>query len=195
MLRLSFLFLLLASLTGCSTYKMFRDYNQELADYPGENRVAIAFKTRMQTRIYPETGTCIDLRSLKNGFLGPTQDKGINYPEISDLHRGINSIHWVSSNQNIAIRIIYTGMKVGSNVFNSGARVSESFIVFKPEPGDYYYVTDDGMEFQDSTTGKYLKIYKVVDDKGSKKLEPVKQLNINNCPGQKPWYQAMGAII
>ncbi|AUC40886.1 hypothetical protein D083_0536 [Dickeya solani RNS 08.23.3.1.A] len=49
---------------------------------------------------------------------------------------------------------------------------------------------------QESKTGKYLRVYKIVDNAaGKKELQHVNILNVPNCPGQQPWYTQMGAVM
>lgn len=184
------------ALTGCSTAQMFIDYNKSLVDETGKDRVAMAFDMQSQTRIYPETGECINLYAPKNGFLGGTQDKNLHFPVVEGMSEKPNIVHWVSSRKKIVVRIIYTAYHDEGGLMRSGKKVSESVYAFEPEAGAYYYVKEDKTIYLRYGRENYLHIYKIVDDgKGKKALEEVVNVSTYNCPGQQPWYLKNGAII
>ncbi|KHN50076.1 hypothetical protein OI69_15750 [Pectobacterium fontis] len=188
------LFLVLL-LTGCSTVS---DYNKNLTDYTGDKKSGIAFNIGYnQVRVYPETKNCIDLYSKNNGFIPRnvfSGRKNIGIPDAVGMKKD-NQEYWVSANDNLAIRVLYTGETGSKNLFLSKATVSESIITFKPQPGAFYYVTVD-FENHNLATGKYLRIYQIIDgDTGEKQLKHVEILNIKNCSGQRPWYMKGGAVI
>ncbi|MEA9391183.1 hypothetical protein SJI19_11640 [Acerihabitans sp. TG2] len=189
-------------LTGCSTLSMISDYNKNLTDYTGDKKVGIAFNTYSeQVRVYPEVNTCIDLYSKNNGFLPRsiaaineyTDKNKIGIPDVEGMSKKSQKF-WVNANGNIAIRVIYTGETGAKNYFAPKFSVAESIIAFKPQPGAFYYVTID-FDYQNPQTGKYLRVYQIDDSAGKKQLKHVKILNIDNCPGQKPWYQQSGAVM
>ncbi len=190
-------------LTGCSTLTMVSDYNKHLTDYTGDKKVGIAFDTHYeQVRVYPEVKTCIDLYSKNNGFvprgLAAISDdphgKKIGMPTVEEMNR-YSQEFWVNANDNLAIRAIYTGKKDTTNFLEPKITVAESIIAFKPQPGAFYYVTID-FDYQNPQTGKYLRVYQIVDSStGKKQLKHVDILNIVNCPGQQPWYLQNGAIM
>lgn len=181
-------------ITGCSTLGMVKEYNQNIKDDTGTSRVGIAFDLKgTQTRIYPETESCINLYSSKNGFIPSGSDmwgdhKIIGVPYVDEMTQNRNE-YWVSANKIIAIRILYVG-KLNDNGFLSN-RVNDSYVTFKPEPGAFYYANVEG-----SSRNRELKVYKIVKKPaGYNVLEPVQEAGIHNCPGQQPWYMQGGAVI
>ena len=190
-------------LTGCSTLSTVRDYNRSLTDYSGNKKSGIAFNIGFnQVRVYPETKDCIDLYSKNNGFVPRvifggssfSDSKKIGVPEAEGMKKGSQEF-WVSANDNLSIRVIYTGETGSKNFFSPKATVSESVITFKPQSGAFYYVTVD-FENQNLETGKYLRIYQIIDDSiGKKKLKHVEILDVKNCLGQQPWYTKGAAVI
>ncbi|EHD20689.1 putative lipoprotein [Brenneria sp. EniD312] len=190
-------------LMGCSTLTMVNDYNKDLTDYTGDKKIGVAFNIQdNQARVYPETKSCIDLYSKNNGFVPVgfidnnawSDGKKIGIPEVDGMSKRRQEF-WVNASDNLAVRVLYTGKTGATNIFSPKVAVAESIIVFKPEAGAFYYVTVD-FEHQDPKTGKYLRIYKIVDNgDGKKDLKHVEMLNIHNCPGQQPWYTKMGAVI
>ncbi|WP_312692749.1 hypothetical protein [Kosakonia sp.] len=186
-------------LSGCSTYNMFKEYNQSIKDYTGQNRVGVAFDlANTQARIYPETDRCINLYSNKNGFIGSgsmTGDhKRIGVPYVAGMSQNRDE-YWVSAEKFISVRILYAGRDGSGGILTNQARVNERYVTFQPEPGAYYYVK---VERPDTShlAERYLKVYKiVVHESGRKELEPVREWGIHNCPGQKPWYRVNGATI
>ncbi|AIA70521.1 putative lipoprotein [Pectobacterium atrosepticum SCRI1043] len=190
-------------LTGCSSISTVRDYNKNITNYTGDKKVGVAFDTdNNQVRVYPETKACIDLYSASNGFLprgafdfrGLSDKKRIGIPEVEGM-RKISQEYWVSANNNIAIRVIYTGDTGTNNFFSLKQIVSESVIVFKPQPGAFYYVKVD-FDNQSVEARKYLRVYQIIEGStGGEQLKHVEILNVKNCPGQKPWYMKGGAII
>ncbi|GKX61976.1 hypothetical protein SOASR032_05450 [Pragia fontium] len=202
-LIISFIFL-----TGCSA---ITEYNKALSDYEGSDRVGIAFDVSRDgimskmgpVRIYPETIGCIDLSSSKNGFLSGnifgggevnSVGKKIGIPEVNGMAKDRVEL-WVSAKHNIAIRTIYTGQTGKTGYFSIKTAVAESVVTFKPEPGTFYYVTIN-FDKVDPITGKYMRVYKIIDDgAGRKSLKHVSDLKISNCPGQHPWYQKSGAVM
>ncbi|MEM0675094.1 hypothetical protein AAHA48_18270 [Dickeya oryzae] len=184
-------------LTACSSLTTVSDYNKDLTDSLADKRVGIAFDmNNNRTRVYPETKTCIDLYSKNNGFVPVMRlsKKSIGMPvvdEMSDKHQEF----WVSANGYIAVRVLYTGENNHRSFFSPDVLVSESVIAFKPEAGSFYYVTIDFND-RNAETGKYLRVYKIVDNaSGEKTLQHVDMLNLRNCPGQQPWYTKAGAAI
>ncbi|MCL2892520.1 hypothetical protein [Brenneria tiliae] len=185
-------------LMGCSTLTMVHDYNKDLTDYTGDKKTGVAFNIQKnQVRVYPETRSCIDLYSKNNGFIDNnawSDGKKIGIPEVEGMSKRRQEF-WLNASDNLAVRVLYTGNTGATNIFEPKITVAESFIVFKPEAGAFYYVTVD-FKHQDPKTGKYLRIYKIVDNgAGKKELKHVEMLNIHNCPGQQPWYTKMGAVI
>ncbi|MDE8741849.1 hypothetical protein PZA22_12170 [Pectobacterium polaris] len=190
-------------LTGCSALSTVRDYNRNLTDYAGNKKSGIAFNIGFnQVRVYPETKDCIDLYSKSNGFIprvifggsALSDSKKIGVPETEGMSKGSQEF-WVSANDNLAIRVIYTGETGSKNFFSPKVIVSESVITFKPQSGAFYYVTVD-FENKNFETGKYLRIYQIIDDSiGKKKLKHVEILDVKNCLGQQPWYMKGGAVI
>ncbi|SQI38568.1 Uncharacterised protein [Leminorella richardii] len=195
-------------LTGCST---ITTYNQSLKDYEGDDRVGIAFgmtftstfsKFDRQVRVYPETLRCIDLYSERNGFVSGNlygdsvpDNKFIGVPEVEGMSKN-RAEFWVSAKDNISIRTIYTGFVKQEGSFPNISKVSESLVSFKPEAGAFYYVMVD-MEKVDPITLKYLRVYKITEDaEGKLTLKHVDNIpQINNCPGQQPWFTKMAAVI
>lgn len=194
-------------LSGCSTVSK---YNQSLKDFEGSERVGIAFEMTgatfaaidRQVRVYPETLGCIDLYSERNGFVSGnafgdsvSDNKRIGIPDVEGMSE--NRIEfWVSAKNNISIRTIYTGVVEQKWPLPRMSKVSESLVSFKPEAGAFYYVMID-MEKIDPTTLKYLRVYKITEDAdGKRTLKHVDNIpQINNCPGQQPWFTKMAAVI
>ncbi|QKO14150.1 hypothetical protein HAT91_02523 [Dickeya solani] len=149
-----------------------------------------------RTRVYPETKACIDLYSKANGFIPVIswRDKSIGIPTIAGMSEKRQEFG-VSANELITIRVLYPGEADNKYFFSSGVNVAQSVITFKPEVGSFCYVTID-FKHQESKTGKYLRVYKIVDNAaGKKELQHVNILNVPNCPGQQPWYTQMGAVM
>ncbi|MBQ4767742.1 hypothetical protein F9U42_11430 [Pectobacterium versatile] len=187
-------------LSGCSTLSTVRDYNRDLTDYTGNKKAGIAFSIDYnQVRVYPETKSCIDLYSKDNGFvprsiLGVSGSKKIGFPEAEGMRKNSQEF-WVSANDNLAIRVIYSGETGSKNFFSPKVTVSDSVIVFKPQFDAFYYVTVD-FKSHNFETGKYLRVYQVIEDSsGEKKLKHVEILDIKNCLGQQPWYVKGAAVI
>ncbi|MGV8924448.1 MAG: hypothetical protein ACOH2G_02045 [Ewingella sp.] len=190
-------------LTGCSIFSTVSDYNKNLTDYSGDEKVGIAFNiSDDQVRVYPETKSCIDLYSKNNGFVPRglmsngafSNGKKIGMPEVEGINKKSQE-YWISANDHIAVRVLYTGEKRRTNIWTPKVTVSESIISFKPQPGMFYYVTVD-FDHQNVQTGKYLRVYQIENDSaGVKKLKHVDILKIDNCPGQQPWYTRGGAAI
>lgn len=190
-------------LTGCSTLSTISDYNKNLTDYTGDKKVGIAFDIYSeQVRVYPAVKTCIDLYSKNNGFLPRgmaatseyTDKNKIGIPIVEGMSKKSQKL-WVNANDYLAIRVIYTGETGNTTYMLPKFNVADSIIAFKPQPGAFYYVTIN-FDYQNPQTGKYLRVYQIVDDStGKKKLKHVENLNIVNCPGQQPWYLQGGAIM
>ncbi|WP_226790014.1 hypothetical protein [Rahnella sikkimica] len=190
-------------LAGCSTLSTVHDYNKNLTDYTGDKKAGIAFNIDYsQVRVYPETKDCVDLYSKNNGFVprsifensGLSESKKIGIPEAEGMRKGSQEF-WVSANDNLAIRVLYTGKTGAKNFFAPKIAVSESIIAFKPQPGAFYYATVD-FHNQDPETGKYLRVYQIVKDStGREQLKHVDILNIKNCAGQQPWFTKGTAVI
>ena len=189
---------------------MVSQHNKALTDYEGSDRVGIAFDVHKDgilsnndpIRIYPETMGCIDLQSEKNGYLGRqmfgsgesySAGKSIGVPEATGMSKDRIEL-WVSAKYDIAIRTVYVGATGKTGYLSPRKGVVESVVTFKPEAGAFYYVTVDSNEVE--PISKFMKVYQIIDDgTGRKTLQPVKELNIKNCPGQHPWYQKGGAIM
>jgi len=190
-------------LTGCTALSTVSDYNKNLTDYTGDKKVGVAFDIHnAQVRVYPQVKTCIDLYSKNNGFVpdgvAALSDyhgtRKIGVPAVEGMNQN-NQEFWVNANDYLAVRVIYTGKKDTTNFLEPKFNVAESIIAFKPQPGAFYYVTIN-FDYQDPQTGKYLRIYQIVDDNaGKKRLKHVEILNFETCPGQKPWYLHFGAVI
>ncbi len=184
-------------LTGCSSLTKIGDYNQDLTDFSGDNKVGIGFSmNNNRTRVYPETKACVDLYSRNNGFVPVMRlsKKSIGMPTVGEMSDKRQEF-WVSANGYIAVRVLYTGENNDRSMFSPGVLVSESVIAFKPESGSFYYVTIDFRD-RNLATGKYLRVYKIIDNaSGEKTLQHVNVLKLQNCPGQQPWYTKAGAVI
>lgn len=190
-------------LTGCSALQTVKDYNEELTDYTGTNRIGMAFDIGYnQVRVYQQTGACIDLYSKNNRFIpaGFSQNtslrdrKRIGMPEAEGMSPRRNE-YWLNSDGEMAIRVLYVGETGNQGYFKQKVAVSESLVAFKPEPGAFYYVTIDDIG-SSRYANKELHLYKIADNgSGKKELKPVEEHKIYNCAGKKPWYLRNGAVI